>query len=101
MVFILFSFIQFERKFTDGFAVFSEIYYENGWNAYIDGNLTPHQRVNYALRGLSIPKGNHTIEFKFEPKVIETGSKIALASSALYGILLVLGIFFALKKKED
>ncbi|MCC1484596.1 YfhO family protein [Winogradskyella immobilis] len=85
----------------DGFAVFSEIYYENGWNAYIDGDLVPHQRVNYALRGLSIPKGNHTIEFKFEPKVIETGSKIALASSALYGILLVLGIFFMFKKKED
>ncbi|MFC0604349.1 YfhO family protein [Winogradskyella pulchriflava] len=86
---------------NDGFAVFSEIYYGNGWNAYLDGELTQHICVNYVLRGMPIPKGNHTIEFKFEPKVVETGSKIALASSAVFGILLLLGILYTFKKKTD
>jgi uncharacterized membrane protein YfhO len=84
----------------DGLAVFSEIYYENGWNAYIDGNLVPHLRVNYLLRALETPKGNHTIEFKFEPEVVETGSKVALASSVIFGILLLLGMFYTFKKKD-
>lgn len=85
---------------NDGFAVFSEIYYADGWNAYIDGKLTPHHRVNYVLRALQIPKGKHTIEFKFEPKVIETGSKIALASSILLGLLIIGGLFFKLKNND-
>ncbi len=84
----------------DGLAVFSEIYYENGWNAYIDGNLVPHLRVNYLLRALETPKGNHTIEFKFEPEVVETGSKIALASSVIFGILLLLGVFYEYRSRK-
>lgn len=86
---------------SEGLAVFSEIYYEQGWNAYIDGNLTPHFRVNYVLRALELPKGNHTIEFKFEPQVVEIGSKIALASSAVLGLLLLAGLFFEMKKRKD
>ncbi|QDO95051.1 YfhO family protein [Formosa sediminum] len=82
----------------NGFAVFSEIYYADGWNAYIDGNLVPHERVNYILRGLDIPAGTHSIEFKFEPKVIEKGSTIALASSVVFGLLLLIGLFFGFKK---
>ena len=85
---------------NDGIAVFSELYYYKGWNAYIDGELTPHIRVNYTLRALQVPAGNHTIEFKFEPRVVETGSKIALGSSVLFGILLLLGGFLQFKKKE-
>ncbi len=85
---------------NDGLAVFSENYYEQGWNAYIDGNLAPHLRVNYVLRALEIPKGNHTIEFKFEAEVVKTGSKVALASSFIFGILLLLGTFYTFKKKD-
>ena len=85
---------------NDGFAVFSEMFYANGWNAYIDGKLEPHYKVNYALRGLQIPKGNHTVEFKFEPKVIETGSKIALASSVVLLLLIIGGLFYQFKTSQ-
>lgn len=85
----------------DGFAVFSELYYADGWNAYIDGQLSPHYRVDYVLRGMPIPKGQHTIEFKFEPHVVKTGSTIALASSILFGILILGGIAVMRKQKFD
>ena len=85
---------------TNQFAVFSEIYYKDGWNAYIDGKLTPHYRVNYVLRGLEIPKGNHKIEFKFEPTVVKKGSTIALISYGLF-LLIFAGWFFAERKKEN
>lgn len=73
------------------FAVFSEIYYDKGWNAYIDGKLVPHYSVNYVLRGMKIPAGNHRIEFKFEPKVIQQGSLISLVS---YGLLIFIFLFW-------
>jgi hypothetical protein len=89
------------NNINDGFAVFSEIHYKDGWNAYIDGELKPHIRVNYVLRGMEIPAGKHTIEFKFEPQVIASGSKIALASSAIFGVLLLLGVFLQFKKEKE
>ncbi|MGY0392550.1 YfhO family protein [Bizionia sp. KMM 8389] len=85
---------------VDGFAVFSEIYYSEGWQAYIDGNEAPYTRVNYLLRGMHIPKGKHEIEFKFEPQVIKTGSQIALASSIVFGLLCIGGIFYSIKRKS-
>ena len=80
------------------FAVFSEIYYKEGWNAYIDGELTPHYQVDYVLRGMIVPNGNHIIEFKFEPTIIKRGNTITLTSYTLL-ILLPLGWFFYDKKK--
>ncbi|MDN3666887.1 YfhO family protein [Algibacter miyuki] len=85
---------------NEGFAVFSEVYYGNGWKTFIDGKPTEHSRVNYTLRGLFIPAGKHEIEFKFDPDVVKTGSYIALASSALFGLLLLGGLFFQFKKKK-
>lgn len=76
-------------------AVFSEIYYEKGWNAYIDNKLTPHIRVNYVLRALKIPDGVHKIVFKFEPTSYYAGEKISLASSILLVSLL---LFFGYKE---
>ena len=84
---------------NDEFAVFSEVFYDKGWDAYIDGELTPHFRVNYILRGMEIPKGDHIIEFKFEPQVVKTGSRIALGSSILMALLIFGGLFYELKKK--
>nr|WP_321235497.1 YfhO family protein [uncultured Psychroserpens sp.] len=86
---------------SDGFAVFSEMYYGNGWQATIDGNNIPIERVNYALRGLQVPAGTHDIEFKFEPKVVQTGSMISLVSAIVFGLLLASGIWFGFKKKEN
>lgn len=82
------------------FAVFSEIFYEEGWKAYINGEKAPHFRVNYVLRGMEIPSGNHVIEFKFEPNVIETGRNISLISYAFL-ILIPLGWFFYDRRKQD
>lgn len=86
-----------------GTAVFSEMYYYPGWNAYIDGKLTDHFKVNYVLRALSVPAGDHTIEFKFEPPVIEKGSTITLASSILLGLIIIGGIGFSFwrSRKEE
>ncbi|SHH62406.1 YfhO family protein [Winogradskyella jejuensis] len=96
------NYLKYESINTnDGLAVFSEMYYYKGWQAYIDGKEVPHLRVNYALRGLQIPVGKHTIEFKFEPQVVETGSKIALGSSVLFAILFVLGGFLQFKKRKS
>jgi hypothetical protein len=74
----------------DEFAVFSEIYYDKGWQAYLDQKPISHVRVNYILRGMKIPAGRHLLEFKFEPQTFENGGKISFASSA-FVVLLILG----------
>ena len=76
-------------------AIFSEMYYAHGWNAYIDGILHPHFRVNYVLRAMEIPAGRHKIEFKFEPEVIETGSQISIAGSVVLLLVLLGGSIVA------
>lgn len=86
---------------NDGFAVFSENYYGNGWQAFIDGKEVRHIRVNYVLRGMKIPAGNHTIEFKFEPQVVKTGSTISLASSILIGLMVLGGFFIKFRKEKE
>lgn len=82
------------------FAVFSEIYYENGWNAYVGGVEADIVRVNYTLRGLELPAGQHEIIFKFEPQVVKTGSTIVLGSSVLLMLLIVGGLFYEFKKRK-
>ncbi|WP_158799298.1 YfhO family protein [Pedobacter sp. L105] len=70
-------------------AVFSEIYYKNGWKMLIDGNEKPYFRANYLLRAAEIPAGKHQIEFIFHPVSYYAGEKISLAGSIL--LVLVLG----------
>jgi uncharacterized protein YneF (UPF0154 family) len=83
-----------------GFAVFSEIYYKNGWKATIDGKEAKIHKVNYTLRGLEIPKGKHTIEFVFEPQVIKTGGTITLFSSIAMLLVILGGVFIEQKSKK-
>lgn len=92
--------LTYQSKSTkEQFAVFSEIYYKDGWNAYVDGKLTPHFRVNYVLRGMVVPAGDHKIEFKFEPKVIQQGGMISLSSYVIL-LLVSVGWFLYDKKKK-
>jgi hypothetical protein len=82
---------------TEGLAVFSEIYYPKGWNAYIDGKLTPHFRADYVLRAMVLPAGGHSVEFKFEPKVYVIGEKVSKISSGILIILVVAAIAWGVK----
>jgi hypothetical protein len=67
----------------EGLAIFSEVYYPEGWSATVDGTKTDIKRVNYILRALEVPAGNHTIEFKFEPRSYYLGNKISLVGSIM------------------
>lgn len=84
----------------EGLAIFSENYYPHGWKATIDGESASIFEVNYTLRGLVIPAGNHEIIFSFEPEVIKKGSNIALISFIIMGLLTVAGVLYLIKVKK-
>ncbi|HEV7781742.1 MAG TPA: hypothetical protein VGO58_10790 [Chitinophagaceae bacterium] len=75
------------------FAVFSEVYYPAGWNAYIDGKPVAYVNADYVLRGLSIPAGKHTIRFAFEPKSVKKGTSIMFIASILLLLSFLGGLF--------
>ncbi len=86
---------------TPQMAVFSEMYYPHGWQAYINGKPAPYFRADYVLRAMTLPAGNNKIEFKFEPKVIQTGSTVSLISSVVFLMILLGGLYFAFREKEE
>ncbi|MFN8275901.1 MAG: YfhO family protein [Chitinophagales bacterium] len=71
-------------------AVFSEIYYQPGWKAMVDGKEVPIVRANYVLRAMLLPAGQHKLEMRFEPASYFTGEKVAYAASA--GVLILIGL---------
>jgi len=79
-------------------AVFSEIYYPAGWNAYIDGEKTEIKRVNYILRALMVPDGEHTVEFRFEPSSVRLANTLAIFGGIL---ILLFAAFLLWKYKPD
>ena len=79
------------------FAVFSEAFYKKGWQAYIDNKPVSHYKVNYLLRGLLIPEGDHEIVFKFYPEIVKSGVYISIVS---YLILFMIFIKLILDKKN-
>jgi Bacterial membrane protein YfhO len=80
--------------------VFSEIYYDKGWYAFIDGKQTPYLRANYALRALSVPAGKHTIEFTFKPASYTTGKTLSLIGHCVVLLSVLAAIAFAFIKRK-
>ncbi|HET9057619.1 MAG TPA: YfhO family protein [Chitinophagaceae bacterium] len=85
---------------TPQFAVLSEVYYPMGWNAYIDDKKTDYLRVDYFLRGIVVPAGNHKIQFKFEPSSYYTGRNLSFVVSIILVLLLVFTIVWEWKKSR-
>lgn len=81
----------------DELAVFSEVYYPKGWQISIDGEPADMLRVNYTLRGLVVPKGQHTITFKFDPKSIRTTDAIAYAALI---IMLLTAVYLIIRRTK-
>jgi len=86
---------------TAQMTVFSEIFYPKGWNAYVDGKLTPHIGVNYVLRAMVMPAGKHELVFKFEPESYYKGEKIAMAGSILLFLFVIGGVFMQMRKAKE
>ena len=87
-----------------GTIVFSEIYYPYGWKATIDGQAVDHYRVNYMLRAVNVPAGQHNIHFIFDPDSVRKGDIIAsifcYLMYAIVVLLIVKGIFEYIKKRK-
>jgi hypothetical protein len=83
---------------NDVIVVFSEIYYDKGWNMYVDGVQKPYFRADYVLRAAQLEAGNHKVEFKFEPKSYYMGEKISLAGSILLVAFLGFGFYSERRK---
>jgi hypothetical protein len=91
--------ITYQSNAANGqFAVFSEVYYPNGWKAFIDGKETPIVKVDYALRGLNIPAGDHTITFDFEPASYKLGNILNLTAGIISLIALVICAFIFFRR---
>ena len=78
---------------TNQFAVFSEMYYSKGWQAFIEGKPVDYCKVDYALRGLAIPAGKHNIEFKFDSKFVDIGESIGNFANLFAWCFLLLSAF--------
>ena len=91
--------IVYESSNTNaGFAVFSEIYYPEGWSATIDGNEADILRANYVLRALEVPAGEHEIVFEFAPRAYYTGDKIIMGSSIVLLLCFLGSLFVSFRK---
>lgn len=88
------------KSTTPQLCVFSEIYYKDGWKAYIDGKEAPILRANYVLRALEVPAGEHTIELRCEPDTLKTFNIINLIGSILIVVFVIGAIALPFIKKR-
>lgn len=90
--------LTYTSKTTNGgIAVFSEVYFPWGWHATIDGKPVEIARVNYILRALHLPQGEHKIEMWFDPQSLHTTVTIAIISIILIYTLLITACIIAIK----
>ncbi|MEZ4923810.1 MAG: hypothetical protein R2780_11605 [Crocinitomicaceae bacterium] len=80
-------------------AVFSELYFPINWKAFVDGNETPISRVNYMLRAIEIPAGDHKVEFVYESESYSKSATYAYIGNAIVLLLFVGGFYFGMKNK--
>jgi hypothetical protein len=83
------------------YAVFSEIYYDAGWTATIDGKEAPIVRTNYVLRGLQVPAGNHNIVFQFKPKSFINSNRAGIGASVVIWLLLIGAVVAGFRKPKE
>ena len=82
----------------DGIAVFSEIYYPDGWHVTIDGQPAELARADYILRTMYVPAGQHTIEMRFDPTSLHVTEGIAYGALALLVIGIIVAVLIAKRK---
>lgn len=85
----------------DAVAVFSEIYYPDGWQVSIDGQPAPLGRANYILRALHIPAGKHTVEMRFDPQSLHVTEGIAYTALALMVIGVIAIVWRTQRQKKQ
>ena len=83
------------------FAVFSEIFYDKGWKAYIDGKEASAMRVDYILRGMALPEGQHTIEWRFRAPYWGAVEAATLVCSILIILMLILALIYTVKDEKQ
>lgn len=81
-------------------VVFSEIFYPVGWKAYVDGAEVPITCVNYVLRAVEVPAGEHKIELIYKLDSYSSSATVAWIGSILLLILLGAGIYMSLKSPK-
>ncbi len=84
----------------DQMAVFSEVFYEKYWHAYVDGKEVPHFRVDYILRAMIVPAGEHTVEFKAQSDIVDNSYRISWWGSILVGLLMVAAIGWYIRQNN-
>lgn len=84
-----------------GLAVFSDIYYAQGWKAFVDGNEVPILKANYLLRAIKVPAGDHKIEFRFHPDSWYNGEKISMISGLILIVLMIVALVVVFKGKKE
>ncbi|MEO9209868.1 MAG: hypothetical protein ABI208_02150 [Ginsengibacter sp.] len=85
---------------TPQVAIFSEVYYPRGWDAFIDGQKSDYFKTDYLLRGMFVPAGKHEIEFRFEPKSYTDGRMITIVATILVFLLIIAAIVSEFLKKR-